>query len=577
MSKGHTFSMVVGDIIWYATGKEVRLYQPHAQENAFQVLQSPLGKHHASEVTCGTASTKNGCMVYLGHADGKVTIYSSKDYSYLGTVTISMYKISSLAAVGDYLWASYKTGMIYVYDTSTNPWTVKKDWSAHGHGVCGMALDLSSVWTVNKLQVVSLGVDNYIRVWDAMLEEDWLEARMQSKDVEYCQFQEISAAIVTWNSGATVPGKLSNSNFIRDAIHPESAPDILVFGFQELVDLEDKKITAKSFLKGKKKDADKETMSRQYRVWKDYLALCIREHMPNSESYVLLHTASLIGLFTCVFVKQDVRERISNVSAAEVKRGMGGLHGNKGALILRFFVDDSSLCFVNCHLAAGQSQTANRNNDIAAIMESEALPKEPSLSARIDRFAGGGDGSMILDHEICILNGDLNYRIDSIPRNTVIEAVKANNLPKLLDRDQLLASKRKNPGFRLRTFNEAPITFAPTYKYDVGTDDYDSSEKKRAPAWCDRLLYRGFGRIKQLEYRRHEVRVSDHRPVSGTFKMRVKSIMPKQRRTTWEACQAEFLEEKQRLATEASVSYLVNSLGLNPREAYVLITSPPGA
>lgn len=173
------------------------------------------------------------------------------------------------------------------------------------------------------------------------------------------------------------------------------------------------------------------------------------------------------------------------------------------------------------------------------------------MSARIDRYTGGGDGSMILDHEICILNGDLNYRIDSIPRNTVIEAVKANNLPKLLDRDQLLASKRKNPGFRLRTFNEAPITFAPTYKYDVGTDDYDSSEKKRAPAWCDRLLYRGFGRIKQLEYRRHEVRVSDHRPVSGTFKIRVKSIIPKKRTATWESCQEEFLTEKQRLATEA--------------------------
>ncbi|KDB24901.1 hypothetical protein H109_03264 [Trichophyton interdigitale MR816] len=577
MVKGHTFSMVVGDTIWYASGKEVRLYKPHAHDTAFQVLTSPLGKHHSSEVTCGTMTTTNGGMVYLGHADGKVTIYRSKDYAYLGTVTVSMYKISSLAMVGDYLWASYKTGMIYVYDTSTNPWTVKKDWSAHNHGVCGITLDLSSVWTVNKLQVISLGVDNYLRIWDAMLEEDWLEARMQSRDIEYCQFNEISAAIVTWNAGATVPGKLPNSNFIRDAIHPESSPDILVFGFQELVDLEDKKITAKSFLKGKKKDADKERMSRQYRVWKDYLALCIREHMPINESYVLLHTASLIGLFTCVFVRQETRERITNVSAAEVKRGMGGLHGNKGALILRFLLDDSSLCFVNCHLAAGQSQTAHRNNDIAAIMESEALPREPSLSARIDRYTGGGDGSMILDHEICILNGDLNYRIDSIPRNTVIEAVKANNLPKLLDRDQLLASKRKNPGFRLRTFNEAPITFAPTYKYDVGTDDYDSSEKKRAPAWCDRLLYRGFGRIKQLEYRRHEVRVSDHRPVSGTFKIRVKSIIPKKRTATWENCQEEFLTEKQRLATEASVSYLVRFLGLSPREAYALITSPPGA
>lgn len=209
------------------------------------------------------------------------------------------------------------------------------------------------------------------------------------------------------------------------------------------------------------------------------------------------------------------------------------------------------MCFVNCHLAAGQTQTAHRNNDIAAILEAETLPSESSLSTRTNQFASGGDGSMIMDHEVCILNGDLNYRIDSIPRNVIIDAVRQNNLTKLLERDQLLASRRKNPGFRLRSFIEAPITFAPTYKYDVGTDQYDSSEKKRSPAWCDRVLYRGIGRVKQLEYRRHEVRASDHRPVSATFKVRVKTVLPQERATTWETCQQEFQDEKRRLASEA--------------------------
>ncbi len=214
-------------------------------------------------------------------------------------------------------------------------------------------------------------------------------------------------------------------------------------------------------------------------------------------------------------------------------------------------LDDSSLGFVNCHLAAGQSHTKHRHNDIATILEAPVLPFEPDLSRRIDRFVGGGDGSLILDHEICVLNGDLNYRIDTIGRDTIISAIKANDLSKLLVQDQLLLARRKNPGFRLRAFNEAPINFAPTYKYDPGTDTYDSSDKKRAPAWCDRVLYRGFGRIKQVDYRRHEVRISDHRPVSGLFRIRVKRIIPEKRLKRWERCEQAFAAYRERLAKEA--------------------------
>jgi hypothetical protein len=35
---------------------------------------------------------------------------------------------------------------------------------------------------------------------------------------------------------------------------------------------------------------------------------------------------------------------------------------------------------------------------------------------------------------------------------------------------------------------EGPIVFRPTYRYDVGTDNYDTSEKLRIPAWTGRSL-----------------------------------------------------------------------------------------
>lgn len=38
-------------------------------------------------------------------------------------------------------------------------------------------------------------------------------------------------------------------------------------------------------------------------------------------------------------------------------------------------------------------------------------------------------------------------------------------------------------------FIEGDVNFAPTYKYDLFSDDYDTSDKLRIPAWTDRVLF----------------------------------------------------------------------------------------
>src|SRR5690349_20530931 len=144
-------------------------------------------------------------------------------------------------------------------------------------------------------------------------------------------------------------------------------------------------------------------MSHQYRDWRDFLLRSLDDHM-SGNLYQLLHSAPLVGLFTCICVKADLRDRISNLSSADIKRGMGGLHGNKGAIIVRFMVDNTYLCFVNCHLAAGQSQANSRHNDVSAILDSAVLPPERDPQVRIDSYVGGGDGTMVMDHELCVLN-----------------------------------------------------------------------------------------------------------------------------------------------------------------------------
>ena len=51
----------------------------------------------------------------------------------------------------------------------------------------------------------------------------------------------------------------------------------------------------------------------------------------------------------------------------------------------------------------------------------------------------------------------------------------------------MLNNKDKNPYFK--HYKEGKITFIPSYKFDLGTDVYDTSKKQRTPSWTDRILY----------------------------------------------------------------------------------------
>ena len=151
----------------------------------------------------------------------------------------------------------------------------------------------------------------------------------------------------------------------------------------------------------------------------------------------------------------------------------------------------------------------------------------------------------------CSISGDLNYRI-SLTRSIVSANIRSNNLKLLLEHDQLAKEMKTNQSFRLRSFREAEINFAPTYKFDPwvtvsnpeksnaliwprwssGTDNYDSSAKERIPAWCDRILYRvnepllKQDKIKALDYRSWSATPSDHKPISGLYVVRVKKMHP---------------------------------------------------
>lgn len=115
--------------------------------------------------------------------------------------------------------------------------------------------------------------------------------------------------------------------------------------------------------------------------------------------------------------------------------------------------------------------------------------------------------------------GDLNYRLTENPAKSLF--TDDNNIGEVIRFDQLYQEMQRKRVFQ--NYIEGPITFRPTYKYDPGTDNWDSSEKNRAPAWCDRVLWKG-DHISQLSYNNvMSLKLSDHKPVYAVFSAGVKT------------------------------------------------------
>ncbi|CAI5480623.1 unnamed protein product [Closterium sp. Yama58-4] len=113
----------------------------------------------------------------------------------------------------------------------------------------------------------------------------------------------------------------------------------------------------------------------------------------------------------------------------------------------------------------------------AALLVSPATPTSP----RPD----------LSQSDLLIWMGDLNYRLDGVSYEEACSAIARRQYPLLLECDQLRAEMKAGRAFV--GMQESAVDFAPTYKFDRGTFKplaYDSGEKRRVPAWCDRILFR---------------------------------------------------------------------------------------
>ncbi|KAM8903969.1 inositol polyphosphate 5-phosphatase K-like isoform 2-T2 [Spinachia spinachia] len=250
--------------------------------------------------------------------------------------------------------------------------------------------------------------------------------------------------------------------------------------------------------------------------------------------YVKLSSIRMQGLLLLVFSKLKHVPFIRDIQTTYTRTGFFGYWGNKGGVSARLSFYGHMLCFLNCHLAAHMDFASQRVDELEYIVGAQTFhcQKAPKIE----------------DHRLMFWFGDLNFRIQDHGMHFVRSCIKDQNYDLLWSKDQLTMMKNREQ--ILQQFDEGPLDFPPTYKFDLKSDTYDSSGKKRKPAWTDRILWRlrskappsdGPGeeekkwsaeeeeeeeyplRIRQDLYTsRMEYDISDHKPVVGVFTLQLR-------------------------------------------------------
>uniref|UniRef100_UPI0037E773CB phosphatidylinositol polyphosphate 5-phosphatase type IV n=1 Tax=Semicossyphus pulcher TaxID=241346 RepID=UPI0037E773CB len=237
--------------------------------------------------------------------------------------------------------------------------------------------------------------------------------------------------------------------------------------------------------------------------------------------YVMLYAASHGVLYLNVFVRRDLIWFCSEVEHATVTTRIISQIKTKGAVGIAFTFFGTSFLFITSHFTSGDAKVYERILDYNKIVEALALPK--GLPDTNPYRSTPSDVTTRFDQVFWF--GDFNFRLskDRVDVETIINRTVGGDMGALLEHDQL--SKELKEGSIFKGFQEAPIHFRPTYKFDIGCDIYDTTSKQRTPSYTDRILFRNrqTDDIKVVKYTScSSIKTSDHRPVIGVFQVKLR-------------------------------------------------------
>eukprot|EP00850_Spirogloea_muscicola_P011526 SM000072S21160 [mRNA] locus=s72:58403:64831:- [translate_table: standard] len=440
--------------------------------------------------------------------------------------------IRSLCVVGTRVWVGYKDGKIIVVSCKS----AKKlgGWEAHSKSISQLAACGG--------YIVSLASHGGIRAWLSLspspVDMD-LRAAMSTRSELYTRFRDLQILCTTWNVGEGRPSMDAFQMWLSCAEVDKAS--LVVIGLQEI------EVGAGSIAVAAAKESVgmglQEKGSANAAWWLANISATLRKHER-------LVSRQLAGMLIGVWVKRRLLPSVGQVEVGAVACGFGRALGNKGSVGVRMLIDRRVLCFVNSHLAAHQEAVDKRNQDfrhsyhnlvfgrvlgtVGTAATSVATAAAAGVSSSVKGFrkfarsraqavqpVTDGDDSEVdgesalaeiiddglpdsnilpdlADADLLLWMGDFNYRIANLTYEDVVGAINDGDLATLQANDQLRLEKAAG-----RTFlglHEAAITFPPTYKFDKGSNDplsYDSSEKRRIPAYCDRVLFRDSAQAPQ--------------------------------------------------------------------------------
>ena len=330
---------------------------------------------------------------------------------------------------------------------------------------------------------------------------------------EYTKYQDFHIFIGNYNlSGKSIDNAIDIVNWLisyKDNPLDKSnnlnsiSPEFYILGFQEIVDLNSAHLLIKS---------NTEKKNKIKTLINNLLLTTFQNPKTNADKYQLMKEIDLVGLYILIFVRASCIKYIKNFDYQIIKTGLKGTLGNKGSLLLRFNLNDSSIAIACSHLCSGQEKNEERKSEIINVLNT-SFKKYPLIKFK--------------DYNYFFYFGDVNTRLNITMENEkLIDMIKFHpietngDFSALLQYDQF--SKYQKESNIIAEMDEAEIKFSPTYKYYIGLNNYDI--ESRIPAWCDRIFFKKYTETTPLAYNKCILNISDHQPIYGLYKIKSEII-----------------------------------------------------